>query len=135
LADNIKNILKRLLKLVNRSVNMKLFKSPFSPQSILFGVGLAILTSLLTPVIRENARNAAVKGTQGAIMAGEKFAGAKDKMSGVMNKFKKEEQIQQMEQVSREEFQQLKDEIRKEREQLQELISKLGNMKTQYNQE
>src|SRR6056297_3169838 len=118
---------------------MKLFKSPFSPQSILFGIGLAVLTSLLTPVIKKNARNAAVKGTQGALMAGEKFAGAKDKMSGMMNKFKTDgQQQQQKEQVSVEEFEQLKDEIRKEREQLQELINSLSNMNNinnQYDQE
>src|SRR6056297_3563832 len=101
---------------------MKLFKSPFSPQSILFGIGLAVLTSLLTPVIKENARNAAVKGTQGALMAGKKFSGAKDKMSGMMNKFKKEEpemavQQNQNQEVNVQELQQLKDEIQKERKQ------------------
>lgn len=98
------------------------FLESLTPQSILFGLGLGILTSVLGPVIKKNSKNAAVKGTQGALIAGEKLSETKDKMKGSLNNMKEKNNNQ----VS---AQDLFEEMKKERKQMQELIDTFSSLK------
>ncbi|MGB4440358.1 MAG: hypothetical protein WBJ13_14290 [Sedimentibacter sp.] len=49
---------------------MNLLK-PFSTESFIVGLGIAAIGSLFAPAIKKGAKTMAVKGTQGAMMAGE----------------------------------------------------------------
>ncbi|MDW5299155.1 MAG: hypothetical protein SA378_03315 [Sedimentibacter sp.] len=49
---------------------MNLLK-PFSTESFIVGLGIAAVGSLFAPAIKKGAKTMAVKGTQGAMMAGE----------------------------------------------------------------
>ena len=100
---------------------MKFIES-LTPESILFGLGLAAVTSVLGPVIKRNTKDMAVKGTQGALMAGNKLTETKDKMTKkITNKSENNEN-----QVS---TQELLAEMKKEREQIQELINTFNDLK------
>ncbi len=111
---------------------MKFFKSPFSSRNIIFGIGLTILGTLLTPFIKRRGGTISIKRRGEPLMSGNRFTGAREKMTGMINKFKEREPGEN-EPVTRAEFEQLKGEIRKEREQLQEMISLLNNIKNQDN--
>ena len=102
------------------------FMESLTPQSVLFGLGLAVLTSVLGPVIKKNTKDMAVKGTQGALMAGEKISETKDKMTGAMSNMKENHENQ----VNTQEIFQ---EIKKERKQMQELVESFKELKQEMN--
>ncbi len=69
---------------------MNLLK-PFGTESFLIGVGLAAASYLLGPTIKQGARGVAVKGMQGALMAGDvannTMEASRDKLGNFMHKF------------------------------------------------
>ena len=105
---------------------MKFFK-PFTLEGFLFGLGIAVVTSAVAPIIKENTRNIAVKGTEGMLAAGNKMNDVKDNMMDRVSNMGGSESGDQSQEM-------LYQEIRKEREQLQELLAELNNIKSDMNQ-
>lgn len=100
---------------------MEIFK-PFGSRSFAIGVGIAALTYLLSPTIKRNAKGVAVKGMQGALMAGETAShlieNGKDKISGV---------FQQGNDLKNEMYEQMINEWKSEREQYNHILQDLMN--------
>ena len=102
---------------------MKFFR-PFTLQGFLFGVGIAVVTSALAPIIKENSRNLAVKGTEGMIMAGDKINNVKENMSDkVSNLGNKGNDVEDNK------ADMLYEELKKERKELKNLVSEINDIK------
>jgi hypothetical protein len=64
---------------------MNLLK-PFNTEGFLIGLGIAAVGSLFAPAIKKGAKEIAVKGTQGAMMAGESASNMMQSGKESMNK-------------------------------------------------
>lgn len=109
------------------------YLKPFGSQNFVLGVGLAALTYLFGPSVKNGARNVAVKSTQGALMAGETATNAvytgKEKVSDFFGNLMgghdgDSNHIMEQQQV----FSQFMHEIQEERKQSNELMKNM--MKT-----
>lgn len=103
---------------------------PFGSRSFAIGVGIAALTYLLSPTIKRSAKGVAVKGMQGALMAGETAShlveNSKEKISNV---------FQQGNHLKNEMYEQMMNEWKSEREQynniLQDLMNTVNDLKSE----
>lgn len=102
---------------------------PFGSRSFYVGLGVAALAYLLAPTLKQNARAVAVKGVQGAMLAGgaasNALARGREKMSHVMHDVRENVTDNKM-------VEQLVSELKAEREQyantLQEIMSTMKSM-------
>lgn len=114
---------------------MNLLK-PFGTESFILGIGIAAVSYLLGPTIKRGARGVAVKGMQGAMMAGDAANDAmdssRDKFSdfiqGMMNDGKNNVMDQQDNNFQRELFNELKAEREQYSELMKELVSSVKSL-------
>ncbi len=115
---------------------MKYLK-PFGTQSFVLGIGLAALTYLIGPSVKRGARSVAVKGMQGALMAGEAASNAvdtgKEKASSLfqnlMNRgHNHEAEIIERKQLFNNMMNEMKEERRQNRELMQSMLETMQSM-------
>lgn len=108
---------------------MDLFK-PFTTRGFVIGVGIAALAYLLGPQIKQGARNVAVKGMQGAMIAGDAasqaVASGREKMSNM---------VQNVGNRGDSTMQQFISEMKEEREQIAAALSEMVNTMRQMQDE
>lgn len=117
---------------------MNLLK-PFSSESFIIGLGIAAVGSLFAPAIKKGAKAIAVKGTQGAMMAGDAAENmVKSGKEGMNNIFSGMFKDKQEDEASRQKFQEnLINELKSDREKyssvLQELVSTIKDIQSEIN--
>lgn len=101
---------------------------PFGTQSFFVGLGVAAVTYLLGPQIKETVRPIAVKGTQGAMMLSDKtkemMEEGKDRIEGMMENVKGKDGMMQGQAGA---YEMLINELREERERSNSLMEKLND--------
>lgn len=117
---------------------MKYLK-PFGSQSFVVGIGIAALAYLFGPTIKRGAKTVAVKGMQGALIAGESATnaveGGKQKASDFINNLvtKQGNNDEEFSHI----YRQMVNELKTQREQnnnvMKELVETMKGMQTQMN--
>ncbi|KAB3525507.1 hypothetical protein [Alkaliphilus serpentinus] len=110
---------------------------PFGSQNFVLGIGIAALGYLLGPTLKQGARTVAVKGVQGAMMAGNTASNimetGKENMGNLFERMTgNQKEYMQMEQHFR---QNLMNEIKSEREEynsvLKELVTTMKSLQSE----
>lgn len=116
---------------------MNLLK-PFGTESFVIGIGIAAVSYLFGPTIKRGAREVAVKGMQGALMAGDTASHAvesgREKFSSFIHNMmhsEKDNDISVDKSFHKELVDELKEDRQQQREFMKELMSTMKSLKNE----